>query len=158
MGKALIGLLAGLLVTNVVAGQLQREELERVPEEWRGDWVDMEGLNEIAISEDGPERRWNEIVRYCNVEKVVRYYQSPFLFAGYLFGRPATAIIFDKASTQRQQQRVPINTPEDFRKTYYIQQSEQGWFITVDESTYMSRGWEGSEGVYVWPVEDFIRR
>lgn len=89
------------------------------------------------------------------VESAVIFYAGAFL--GYLLGNPKVAILCDKKSTKTIERDVPIKIPDDYRKEYIFDLVEQNGCSDVEFTAYLSKGYEGSEGVYTWTLGCFAK-
>lgn len=142
-----------LVVTNIAASFVRREERPVVPEVLLGKWRGSEGEATLDVRQKDVLVRKNNKRHVCDVDEVVIYYEGPFL--GYLFGDRKFAVLCDKTSTKEYQTSIDFQAPADYRKAYYFTVPDVTGLIYVEETVYMSKGYEDSEGSYVWTVGYF---
>ncbi len=155
-----VGLIAGLVIgalflAHIAASFIRREERTVIPEAFLGTWINTESHETIQVQPAqlfvvGSERR-----HLCRAQAVILFYDGPFL--SYLFGKQKVSVECDKASTDQDQATTPFKTPNSYRKAYYFTMPDEWSEIHVEETVYMGKGYEGSEGVYTWSVGYFAR-
>lgn len=155
-----VGLIAGLVIgtlflANIAASFIRREERTVFPEAVRGTWTDMEGHATMQVQPAQLFVVRNAKRHLCRAQAVILYYDGPFL--SYRFGKQKAAVKCDKASTDQDQATTPFKAPDSYRKAYYFTMPDEWNEIQVEETIYMSKGYEGSEGVYTWSVGYFSR-
>lgn len=155
-----VGLIAGLVIgtlflANIAASFIRREERTVIPEAFRGAWTDREGHATIKVQPAQLFVVRNAKWYLCRAQAVTLYYDGPFL--SYLFGKQKVAVECDKASTDQDQATTPFKAPDSYKKAYYFTMPDEWNEIHVEETVYMSKGYEGSEGVYTWSVGYFGR-
>ena len=155
-----IGLVLGIVVVtlfaaNIAASFVRREERPIVPTILLGKWRGSEGEATLDVREKQVIVRKGSRRHICNLGNVILYYDGAFL--SYLFGEQKIAVACDKDSTRRYQSTIDFRAPDDYRKAYYFSVPDVSGWIHVEETVYMSKGYDDSEGTYVWTLSHFYR-
>ena len=139
----------------LLQGCTYSQNIDSIPSLFRGLW-NSQYTSEILLEIESSSIKiiYTESVTACRAEKLATIKKSVFL------SNLELVVICDKRSTdgdQKSDRELGTVAPPDYRKTIYITYPNETGIIEVRETKWMSKGWEGSEGVYEWQVDIFTK-